>query len=71
MLSKFRERLVQFKGKSWNQFKFKNTEITKFRQNHTSLVFRKKKQGKSKNKCGNNIGKGHKLVLMCYTPQAL
>ena len=47
-----------------------NAEITKFRQHHTLLVFRKEKQGKSNNKGGNKSGKGHKLVLMCSTPHA-
>ena len=47
-----------------------NVEITKFRQSHTSLVFIKEKRGKSNNKCGNKIGKGQKLVLMCSTPRA-
>ena len=37
-----------------------NAVITKFRQNHTSLVFRNDKQGKSNNKGGNKSGKGHK-----------
>ena len=57
MRSKFSERLVQLREKLGTS-SIGNVEITKFRQNHTSLVFRNEKKGESNNNGVNKSGKG-------------
>ena len=48
----------------------RNAEITKFRQNHTRLVFRKEKQMQSNNEGGNKLGKEKKEIVMCSMARA-
>ena len=48
----------------------RNAEITKFRQNHTPLVFKKEKQMQSNNEGGNKSGKGNKEIVICSRTRA-
>ena len=45
-------------------------EITKFRQNHTRLVFKKEKQMQTNNEGRNKSRKGNKEIVMCSRTRA-